>query len=191
MSLWGKTFKKRITGFRVRKIIVPLDVPPPASALERDRARDYVSGMQVPGLRSCYDKVGGIYYIGRMFDKIRLHAAGKLPTEYHENLGKGFDARALAFLDVTYTSLVDRVQQGGTDGEFLEWCFQRGYHPDDEEIEVWNEFMRKRGWKDSGTPMLRRRLAEINAADRTDIETSFDFIDLDEGRDPREITRDF
>jgi gluconokinase len=147
--------------------------------------------MQVPGLRSCYEKVGGIYHLGRMFDKIRLHAAGKLPEDYHANLGKGFDARALTFLDVDYPSLVERVKQGGTDGEFLDWCFQRGRHPSDEEIEVWNAFMRKRGWKDDGTPVLQRRLKEIHCEHRTDIQTSFDFIDMDEGRDPLESPRDF
>jgi len=141
--------------------------------------------MHVPGLRSCYDKIGGIYHIGRMFDKIRLHAAGKLPEDYHANLGKGFDARALTFLDLDYPSVVERVLQGGTDEELLDWCFQRGYHPDDEEIEIWNEFMRKRGWNDDGTARLKERLAEAHLEHRTDIQTSFDFIDLDEGRDPQ------
>ncbi len=140
--------------------------------------------MQVPGLRSCYDQVGGIYYVGRMFDKIRLHAQGKLPEEYHANLGKGFDARALSFLGIDYSSLVERVKLGSTDAEILEWCFESGRHPTDEQIEIWNEFMRKRGWNDDGTPMVLKRLKEIGCENRTDIQTSFDFIDLDEGRDP-------
>ena len=42
---------------------------------------------QIPGLRSCYAKVGRFIYFGRMLDKIRLHAAGKLPPEYVEKLG--------------------------------------------------------------------------------------------------------
>ncbi len=126
-----------------------------------------------------------------MFDKIRLHSAGKLPEDYHANLGKGFDARALTFLDIDYPSLIERVTQGGTDEELLDWCFQRGRHPTDEQIEIWNEFMRKRGWKDDGTPVLLRRLKEIHCEHRTDIQTSFDFIDLDEGRDPREKSGDF
>jgi len=145
--------------------------------------------MHVPGLRSCYDKVGGIYHLGRMFDKIRLYAAGKLPEDYHANLGKGFDARALTFLDIDYPSVVERVKQGGTDEDLLNWCFQRGRHPNDEEIEIWNEFMRKRGWNDDGTATVRKRLAEIHCEHRTDIQTSFDYIDLDEGRDPAENRR--
>ena len=42
----------------------------------------------IPGLRSCYDKVGRLIYFGRMLDKIRLHAAGQLPPDYQENLGE-------------------------------------------------------------------------------------------------------
>ncbi|MBV9671613.1 MAG: DUF5069 domain-containing protein [Verrucomicrobia bacterium] len=41
----------------------------------------------VPGLRSPYEKVGRLVYLGRMLDKIRLHAMGNLPPEYHANLG--------------------------------------------------------------------------------------------------------
>jgi len=126
-----------------------------------------------------------------MFDKIRLHAQGKLPEDYQANLGKGFDARALTFLDIDYPSLTERVKQGGADSDFLDWIYQRGRHPTDAEIEVWNEFMRKRGWHDDGTPILQRRLKELGCEDRTDIQTSFDYIDLDEGRDPAKVQRDF
>lgn len=41
----------------------------------------------VPGLRSPYAKVGRLVYFGRMLDKIRFHAMGKLPPEYETNLG--------------------------------------------------------------------------------------------------------
>jgi len=37
--------------------------------------------MHVPGLRSPSAKVGGLVYFGSMLDKIRLHAAGKLPSD--------------------------------------------------------------------------------------------------------------
>ena len=43
---------------------------------------------QVP-LRSPSEKVGGLFYFRRMLDKIRLHAKGELPSDYHANLGKG------------------------------------------------------------------------------------------------------
>lgn len=144
--------------------------------------------MNVPSLRSPYVKVGGIHYLARLFDKIRLHAAHQLPAEYHANLGTGFDGRALSFLWIEYPALVERVKQGGTDDEILEWAFTQGRRPSAEEVEVWNEFMRKRGWNDEATERLGQRKSESGFEARTDIETFFDYIDADEGRDPK-VTR--
>ena len=141
--------------------------------------------MNVPNLRSCHDTVGGIVYLGRMLDKIRLHAQDKLPADYHANLGKGFDGRCCSFLQVAYDDVVARVTQGGTDDELLQWCFQKGRKPTDEEIEIWNHFMRKSGWRDGGSERLAQRLKESGLTHRTDIQTFFDYIDADEGRPPR------
>ena len=140
--------------------------------------------MNIPGLRSPHEKLGGICYVGRMLDKIRLHAAGKLPADYIGNLGGGFDERAVNFLWIDYPALVERVKEGGNDEEILEWCQQRGRSPRVEEIEVWNEFMRKRGWNDEASPRLAQRKQEGGFGTRDDVQTFFDYIDLDEGRDP-------
>jgi gluconokinase len=145
--------------------------------------------MNVPNLRSPYEKTGGIYYFARMIDKIRLHADGKLPAEYQPNLGTGFDQRCLSFLWIEYPALVERVKKGGSDEEILEWGFSQGRRPSDEEILIWNDFMRKRGWNDEATELLQRRLREGGFEDRTDVQTFFGFIDLDEGRDPRQTGR--
>ena len=132
--------------------------------------------------RSPAAKVRGIMYFGRMIDKIRIHAAGKLPPVYQPNLGLGFDGNCTTFLQVNYEQLVARVQRGGTDDEILEWCFEEGRERSADEIEVWNEFMRKRGWNDDITEFLVRRKEEAGLSDRADIETMFQFIDVDEGR---------
>ena len=132
--------------------------------------------------RSPAAKVRGIMYFGRMIDKIRIHAAGKLPPVYQPNLGLGFDGNCTTFLQVNYEQLVARVQRGGTDDEILEWCFEEGRERSADEIEVWNEFMRKRGWNDEITEFLVRRKEEAGLSDRADIETMFQFIDVDEGR---------
>ncbi|MGE5209100.1 MAG: DUF5069 domain-containing protein [Alphaproteobacteria bacterium] len=136
-------------------------------------------------LRSPLEKIGGLFYFGRMLDKIRLHARGELPSDYHANMGKGFDEKCVKFLRVDYNQLVDRVKKGGTDSEILEWCFTIGHQPSEYDIYVWNEFMRKRGWNDEVSDMVDRRKAEAGMADRSDIQTSFQFIDADEGRLPR------
>ncbi len=133
-------------------------------------------------LRSPAAKVGGLMYFGRMLDKIRVNAKGELPPVYQANLGKGFDANCVAFLRVNYNQIVELVKQGGTDEEVLNWCFVNGRKPDDEEIYVWNEFMRKRGWNDEITEFLVRRKKEAGMAGRSEIKTMFEFIDVDEGR---------
>jgi hypothetical protein len=139
---------------------------------------------QVP-LRSPSGKVGGLFYFGRMLDKIRLHAKGELPSDYHANLGTGFDEKSVKFLRVDYDWLVERVKQGGTDEEILDWCFTVGRKPSEDDIYVWNEFMRKRGWNDEVSEMVVRRKAEEGMTHRSDIQTSFQFIDADEGRLPK------
>jgi Domain of unknown function (DUF5069) len=133
-------------------------------------------------LRSPYSKVNGLVYFARMLDKIRRHARDELPEEYQANLGKGFDESCVRFLRVDYNQLVERVKQGGTDEEILQWCFNVGRQPTDNEIYVWNEFMRKRGWNDEISETLKRRKKEAGMAGRPEIETMFSFIDADEGR---------
>jgi Domain of unknown function (DUF5069) len=140
--------------------------------------------MRELGIRSPSAKVGGLVYFGRMIDKIRQHEKGKLPLDYHANLGRGFDEFCTKFLHVQYHDVVRRVREGGTDEEILWWCFDKGRRPTDTEIYVWNEFMRKRGWNDDITEILKRRKKEAGMAGRSEIDTMFAFIDADEGRSP-------
>lgn len=138
----------------------------------------------VPGLRSPYVKVGRIVYFGRMLDKIRLAAAGKLPfEEYGANLGKGFDGRCCSFLRISYDELKSRVLGGASDEEALAWAEQAGGRRSDEECEVWNGFMIKRGWRDTGREILEKRIRE-SSLEAKNILTMFDYLDYDEGRDP-------
>jgi gluconokinase len=137
----------------------------------------------VPGLRSTYAKTGRLVYFGRMLDKIRLKAAGKLPADYLPNIARGFDARCCDFLHIKHADLADRVLQGGTDEEVLAWCHEKGGPRTDEECEVWNGFLSKRGWRDGGSDTLQIRIKEFGFEGKP-IETFFDLIEYDEGRDP-------
>lgn len=132
--------------------------------------------------RSPQDQVGGLVYLGRMLDKIRLMAAGELHPELHANLGKGFDERIMTFLGVDYDAIRARTIQGGTDEDVLEWCYQKGNRPNAEQIEIWNAFMTKRGWNDDLSETLIRRKKESSFENRDDIQTMFAYIDADEGR---------
>jgi gluconokinase len=133
--------------------------------------------------RSPTEKVGGLVYFGRMLDKIRAHDRGELPADWVPNLGKGFDGRCIRFLGLEYQDVVDRVLKGsGSDDEVLQWAFERGRKPSDEQVEIWNEFMRKCGWNDELTPMLERRKRESDFEGCDEIQTMFQYIDADEGR---------
>jgi Domain of unknown function (DUF5069) len=149
----------------------------------------FVASMpSVPGLRSPYSKVGRLVYFGRLLDKIRLQAAGKLPADYVANLGKGFDGRCLSFLRVDYNELTARALAGDLgDEQLLAWCHERGGSRTDEEFEVWNGFIMKRGWRDAGAGILAKRIAEGKLEGKP-ILTMFDCLDFDEGRDPVSVS---
>ena len=141
----------------------------------------------VPGLRSCYAKVGRLVYFGRMLDKVRLYAAGQLPTTYQANLGDVqflvLDGRCCRFLGIPYAELRDRTLAGGTDEELLAWVHTRGTPRTDEECHMWNRFLLKLGWRDERTAVLPQRILDAGL-DGKPIETIIDHIEYDEGRDP-------
>ncbi len=138
----------------------------------------------VPGLRSPYAKVGRLVYFGRMLDKIRLHAAGKLPADYQPNMGKGFDARCCSFLRVPHDELQARTLVGDLDdARLLAWAEQHGGRRSDEECEIWCGFMIKRGWRDAAAEMVEKRIRESGLQSKP-ITTMFDYLDFDEDRDP-------
>lgn len=144
--------------------------------------------METPGLRSAYESVGGIVYFGRMLDKIRLHVSGMLPSEYQALLGnanpRSFDARCCRFLQIDYAALAAQTAQGGTDEALFRWACTHGREPSDRDAEIWNAFMRKRGWRDESSGRLREQIQKAGLKDRA-ISTFFDFFDADEGRPPR------
>ena len=138
----------------------------------------------IPGLRSPYDQVNGLVYFGRMLDKIRLMAAGRLPEGWQPMRGavKGsFDWRCCEFLKIDYAALEAETLKGGSDESLLAWAYANGRQPTEQEIEVWNGFMTKRGWRDAGTQRLNERLEEIGLPAGT-VQTMFEFIEIDEGR---------
>ena len=134
--------------------------------------------------KSPKEMTNGMMYFPRMLDKIRLHARGELSADYHPNLGatKAADGACCNFLRVNYVDLRERVLQGGTDEEILEWCFERGRKLNEGDLVIWNCFSSKLGWNDFATPMLERGKKKHGVSDRDDIATIPDLIDFDEGR---------
>lgn len=137
--------------------------------------------MKIPNLRHSAEQVGGLVFFGRMLDKIRLHAEGKLPSDYKH--GTGTDARVCRFLHVEYSSVVEQVLARRTDEQVLEWCFTNGRRPNEEEIFIFNAFLMKRGWRDNQTEELEQMKRKRGFAGRPDIQTFFDFHWADEHED--------
>ena len=138
-------------------------------------------------IRSPRAEIGGVVILGRVIDKIRLHAAGRLPAGYHVGFVEGnrtFDDRVCRFLNVDFDALTQRVLDGGTDEEILEWCYANGRKPDAEQLEIWNTFMKKRGWNDPASPGLEKSKQASGLGDRADLVTFFDLMDVEEGRAP-------
>ena len=140
--------------------------------------------MKIPGLRSAYEEVGGIVYFGRMLDKIRLKTRGELPSDYNTGTNEwyDFDSRCTRFLRVKYGALKKRTLNGGSDLQILRWCFAEGRKPNKEEIEIWNTFMKKRGWNDPSSAGLEEAKQQSGLAKRSDIVTWFGLFDAEEGR---------
>jgi Domain of unknown function (DUF5069) len=132
--------------------------------------------------------VGGIMVFGRILDKIRLFdKEGSLPEGYHLGYLSGsrtFDERVCKLLGVDFQELTERTLAGGTDEEILEWCCLNGNRPTAEQIEIWNGFMMKRGWRDAASEGLIKQRAEAGLAHREDLITFFDMMDVEEGRAP-------
>lgn len=126
----------------------------------------------------------GMRYFPRMIDKIRLHASGQLPGDYHQNLGRGrtADSACCNFLRVNYVDLAERVKQGGSDEQILEWCYEKGRRLNEGDLLVWNEFMRKFGWNDFATPTLDEQKQKLGLTDRADIQTMGQLFEIEEGR---------
>jgi gluconokinase len=130
--------------------------------------------------RSPNDREGGLVYFPRMLNKMRLHLKGELTEDYHRLRGNGFDAACCGFLGVNYDDVLQQVENGKEDAEALTWCFENGREPREQDINMFNDYMSKRGWRDGAS----ERLAEIasNFSNADNIHTFFDLIEADEER---------
>jgi len=126
----------------------------------------------------------GMIYFPRMLDKIRLHARGELAEGYLANLGRRdrADGACCNFLRVSHADLRERVLQGGTDEEILDWCFEKGRRLNRGDLVIWNAFVAKLGWRDFATPRIVKAKEEAGIAERDNIITVPELIDFEEGR---------
>lgn len=62
--------------------------------------------------RTPYEKLGGLYFLGRTIDKIRYRQAGSLRPDFFDLMGKGFDARLMGYLELDYEAFSQFVRTG-------------------------------------------------------------------------------
>jgi hypothetical protein len=132
--------------------------------------------------RSPREMMSGWVYLPRFVDKIRLHLAGKLHADYHENLTKGFDGIWLKAAGVDAAPFIEVVKNSATDGEVADWV-AKNVHKTEAEKTAFRDFVFNRGRDEEAVKMrLKMRKAESGLAHRDDIQTFVDYIDADEKR---------
>ena len=133
--------------------------------------------------RSPRETMAGWIYLPRYIDKIRLHLAGKLHADYQENLGKRFDAHWLKCAGLTHEQFVEVVKKTITDGQVCDWV-NKFIHRTDAEKQAHAEAMLNSPPPGDAAIQARFKMRKEQAgvADREDIKTFVDLIDVDEKR---------
>jgi hypothetical protein len=132
--------------------------------------------------RSPRETMAGWVYLPRFADKIRLHLAGKLHSDYQENFTKGFDGAWLKAAGVSAETFIDVVKNSITDGQVTDWV-RTHVKKTDAEKKAFADHVLNRGREDEAMKArLKMRKAEAGLAKRDDIQTFVDFIDADEKR---------
>jgi hypothetical protein len=134
-------------------------------------------------LRSPYEQMHGWMHLPRYIDKIRLHLAGKLDSNYAPFLGANTDGLWLKAAGVTHQQMMDAVKDTLTDGQVCEWVRQN-VHRSDEEKHAYNHHLVNRPdpYDREQMELFAQRKAFYNLSDRADVTRFLDLIEADEGR---------
>jgi Domain of unknown function (DUF5069) len=133
--------------------------------------------------RSPRETMDGWNYLPRYVDKIRLHLAGRLHSDYTENFGKGFDAMWLNAAGVTHEQMIEVVKQTTTDGEVYDWVRHHVKKSAAEKSAHWQDVLsRPKLGDEAANARFKVRKEQSGIARRDDIKTFVDYIDADERR---------
>jgi hypothetical protein len=138
-------------------------------------------------LRSPREALGGYIILPRLIDKVRLHAQGKLPPEYVENLlkpGLTLDGRFLTFTGSDAEGLRKAILSAKTDEEVLAWVEHNARPRSFEEKQRWAEEIDTY----RPDPIMANRRKEVYSVLASKIDVTavsiLDLIDMDEGQIP-------
>ena len=133
--------------------------------------------------RSPRETMDGWSYLPRYIDKIRLHLAGKLHSDYMENLGKGFDGMWLKAADVTHEQMIEVVKNSTTDGEVCDWVRRNVKKSATEKSAFWQDVLsRPLPGDEAANARLKMRKEQAGITHRDDIKCFVDMLDADEKR---------
>lgn len=133
--------------------------------------------------RSPRETMCGWMHLPRFIDKIRLHLAGKLHSDYQGNFCKGFDGLWLENAGVGAEQFIEVVRKSITDGEVCDWVLKNVRQPDS--VKAAHRERMLQYPKKGDAPMearLKLRKEQSGLAGRDDIQSFVDFIDADEKR---------
>src|SRR3989441_8986396 len=80
--------------------------------------------------RSPRETMAGWSYLPRFVDKVRLHLAGKLSSDYQPNFCKGFDGAWLEAAGVNAEDFIAVVKGTITDGQGCDLVFEKVKKPE-------------------------------------------------------------
>ena len=125
----------------------------------------------------------GWIHLPRYVDKVRLHLAGKLHSDYQENLGKRFDEHWLKCAGLTHEQFVEVVRNSITDGQVCDWVRQNVRRTAAEK-QAHAEVMLNSPPPGNAEVQARFRMRKEQAsvAHRDDIKTFVELIEVDEKR---------
>jgi len=133
--------------------------------------------------RSPRETMDGWMYLPRYVDKIRLHLAGQLHSDYQENFGKGFDGTWLKYAGVTHEQMIELVKNSLTDGQVCDWVRQHvKKSAADKAAHAGDILSRPLPGDEAALARLKMRKEQCGGLHRDDVKTFVDVIDLDEQR---------
>jgi hypothetical protein len=129
--------------------------------------------------RSPYDELGGVTFLPRSIDKMRAYIDG---THGAYNAKTGVSTATFALFGVTPDEFEQIVRENATDEGVLNALMAKK-RLSQQEIEDYNRGMTNRAPTDeAGWERHYKMLADAGYGDRRDIRTTYDRLDLDDGR---------
>jgi hypothetical protein len=133
--------------------------------------------------RSPRETMAGWHYLPRYIDKIRLHLAGKLHSDYTENFGKGFDGFWLKSAGVSHEQMIEVVKHSVTDGQVCDWVRTHVKKSAAEKAAHWEDVLsRPKAGDEAAIARFIGRKKESHLEHRDEIKNFVDYIDADEKR---------